>query len=36
MVPYYHIDYDFGKTGGINSDLDWFIMDHICEPVNDD
>ena len=36
MVPYYYIDNDFCKAGGIDSELDWLIMYHLGKPVNDD
>ena len=35
-MPYYYIDNDFSKAKGIDSDLDWFIINHLCELINDD
>ena len=36
VMPYYYIDDDFCKARGINDDLSWLIMNHLCEPVDDD
>ena len=36
VVTYYHIYYDFCKPRCIENDLDWFVMDHLCDPINDD
>ena len=35
-MPHYYIDNDFCKAQGINSDLDWLVMNHLCEPVDND
>ena len=35
-MPYYHVDNNLSKTWGINSNLDRFLMDYLCEPIDDD
>ena len=35
-MPYYHVDNDFSKAQGINGNLDRFVIDHLCKPINDD
>ena len=35
-MPHYHVDDDLSKAQGINSNLDRFIIDHFCEPIDND
>ena len=35
-MPYYYVDDDLGKAWGINNNLDWFIIDDLCELVDND
>ena len=32
----HYINNDLYKARGINSDLDWLIMNHLCKLVNND
>ena len=34
-MPHHYIDNDFCKARGINGDLDWLVINHFCEPVDD-
>lgn len=36
MIPYYLINNNICKAGGINNNLDWFIMYYFHKLVNDD
>ena len=36
MMSYYHIDDDLSKARGVDGDLDWFVMNHVCEPIDND
>ena len=36
MLLHYHNNNDLCKARGINCDFDWLIIDHFCEPVDDD
>ena len=36
MVAYYHVYDDFCKLGDIKGDLDRFIVDYLCELIDDD
>ena len=36
VVIYYHVYYDFCKLRCIDSDFDWFIIDHIYKPIKND
>ena len=33
---YYHIDNDLSKAWGVDSDFDWFVMNHLFKPIDDD
>ena len=35
-MPYYYIDNDFNKAWGINNNLDQFVMNQLCEPIDND
>ena len=35
-MPHYYINNDLNKVWGINNDFDWFIMNHFCEPIDND
>ena len=35
-MPHYHIDDDLSKVQSIDSDLDWLVINHLCEPIDDD
>ena len=34
-MPYYYDDDNLGKARSINGNLDWFVIDYLYEPVND-
>ena len=34
VVTYYHVYNDFCKPGCIEADLDLFIVDHLCESID--
>ena len=34
-MPHYHVDNYLSKAQGIDGDLDWLVMNHLCEPVDD-
>ena len=33
---HYHINNNFSKVWNINNNLDQFIIDHLCEPIDND
>ena len=35
-MPHYYVDDDLSKARGVDGDLDWFVMNHLCEPIDDD
>ena len=35
-MPHYYINNDPSKAQGVDGDLDWLIMNHFHELVNDD
>ena len=35
-MPHYHIDDDLSKAQGIDSDLDWLVMNYLYEPIDND
>ena len=35
-MPYYHVNDDFSKARGVDGDLNWFIMNNLCESIDDD
>ena len=36
MISHYYINDDFCKAQGIDGDLDWLLMNHLCKLVNND
>ena len=36
VMSHHYVDNYFRQSWGIDGDLDWLIMHHFCEPVNDD
>ena len=34
MMPYYYVDDNLNKAWGINKNLDWFIINYLCKPIN--
>ena len=36
VMIHYHVYYYLYKLGCIDNDLDWFVIDHFCEPINKD
>ena len=35
-MPHYDVDNNLSKAQGVNSDLNWLVINHFCEPVDDD
>ena len=35
-MPYHYINNDLCKARAIDGDLDWLVMNHLCEPVDND
>ena len=35
-MPHYDVDDDLNKAQDVDGDLDWFVMNHLCEPIDDD
>ena len=35
-MPHYYVDDNLSKARGVDSDLDWFVMNHLYEPIDDD
>ena len=35
-MPHYHVNDDLSKAWGVDGDLDWFVMNYLCEPIDDD
>ena len=35
-MPHYYVNDDLSKAQGIEGDLDWLVMNHLHEPINDD
>ena len=35
-MPYYYVNNDFSKAWGIDDNIDQFIIDYFCEPINND
>ena len=33
-MPHYHVNDDLSKAWGIDDDLDWLVMNHFYEPVD--
>ena len=36
MMPYYYADDDLSKAQGIDSNFDQFVIDYLCEPIDND
>ena len=34
-MSYYHVDDDLSKARGVNADLDWLIINYLCELIDD-
>ena len=35
-MPHYHVNDNLNKARGVDGDLDWLVMNHFREPINDD
>ena len=35
-MPHYYVNDDLSKAWGVDGDLDCFVINHLCEPVNND
>ena len=35
-MPYHYIDNDLRKAQGIDNDLDWLVINHFCELIDND
>ena len=35
-MPHQHVDDDLSKARSVDGDLDWFVMNHFYEPIDDD
>ena len=35
-MPHYYVDDDLSKARSIDGNLDWLVINHLCEPVDDD
>ena len=35
-MPYYYVDDDLSKARGVDGDFDWFVMNNLCEPIDND
>ena len=35
-MPHYHVDDNLSKARGVDGDLDWLIMNHFCELIDND
>ena len=35
-MPYYYVYDNFSKIYGLDNNLDRFVIDHLCEPINND
>ena len=33
-MPHYYVNDDLSKARGVDVNLDWLIINHFCEPVN--
>ena len=34
-MPHYYVDNDLSKARGVDGNLDWLVMNHFCELVDD-
>ena len=35
-MSYYHVNDHFSKAWGVDGDLNWLVIYHLCEPIDDD
>ena len=35
-MPHYHDNDNPSKARGINGDLNWLVINHFCEPIDDE
>ena len=35
-MPHDHVDDILSKAWDVDDDLDWLVMNHFCEPIDDD
>ena len=35
-MSHYHVNDDLSKARSVDGDLDWLVMNHFCEPIDDD
>ena len=35
-MHYYYVNNDLSKARGVDADFDWFVMNHLCELIDDD
>ena len=36
VLTHYNVYYNLSKPKYIDTDLDWFVIDHLCELIDDD
>ena len=35
-MPHHYVDNDLCKAQGIDGNLDWLVINHLCESIDDD
>ena len=35
-MPHHHVNDDLSKARGVNGNLDWLVMNHLYEPIDND
>ena len=35
-MPYYHVDDNLSKARGVDGDLNWLVMNYLCESIDND
>ena len=35
-MPHYYVNDDFCKAQGIDDNFDWLVINHFCEPIDND
>ena len=35
-MPYYQVDDDLSKARGVDGNLDWFVINYLCELIDND
>ena len=35
-MPYYHVNNDLCKARDIDYNLNWLVIDNLCEPIDND